>query len=112
MRKAESFTIDKVNLIIIRNTRKIQSLFNNKDKIKHNSCVMYRGICSCGVNYIGETIRNEISEMNCLKRKILEAYYIKTCQPSLSNEIKSDVLSLFRNGVTQNCSFLSLMYLF
>ena len=28
---------------------------------------------------------------NCLKRKILETYYIKTCQPSLSNQINSDV---------------------
>ena len=37
---------------------KIQSLFNNKDKVKHHSCVAYRGICSCGADYIGETIRN------------------------------------------------------
>ena len=37
---------------------------------------------------------------NCLKRKILEAYYIKTCQPSPNNQINSDVLNLFRNGVT------------
>ena len=36
----------------------IQSLFNNKDKVKHHSCVVYRGICSCGADYIGETIRN------------------------------------------------------
>ena len=38
--------------------RKIQSLFNNKDKVKHHSCVIYRGICSCGADYIGEAIRN------------------------------------------------------
>ena len=31
---------------------KIQSLFNNKDKVKHHSCVVYRGICSCGADYI------------------------------------------------------------
>ena len=37
---------------------KIQSLFNNKDKVKHHSCVAYRGTCSYGANYIGETIRN------------------------------------------------------
>ena len=109
--------------------------------------MIYRGICSCGADYIGETIRNsEIrwnehstgkdknpdcvkhlndhfgrefqwfvlsgASKNCLKRKILETYYIKTCQPSLNNQMNSDVLNLFRNGVTQNCSFLSLMYLF
>ena len=60
MRIVECFTIDKVKLIIIWNTRKIQSLFSNKDKVKHHSCVMYCGICSCGANYIGETIRNEM----------------------------------------------------
>ena len=37
---------------------------------------------------------------NCLKRKMLQVYYIKTCQPSLNNQINSDVLNLFRNGVT------------
>ena len=35
---------------------------------------------------------------NCLKRKILEAYYIKTCQPSLNKQINSDILNLFRNA--------------
>ena len=104
----------------------MQSLFNNKDKVKHHSCVIYCGICSCGADYIDETIRNfEIrwnehitgkdknsdcvkhlnnhfdhefrwfvlsrASKNCLKRKILEAYYIKTCQPSLNNQISSDV---------------------
>ena len=36
----------------------MQSLFNNKDKLKHHSCVIYRDIFSCGADYIGETIRN------------------------------------------------------
>ena len=35
---------------------------------------------------------------NCLKSKILEAHYIKTCQPSLINQINSDLLKLFRNA--------------
>ena len=33
-------------------------LFNNKDKVKHYSCVIYHGICSCGADCIGEMIRN------------------------------------------------------
>ena len=33
MRKVETFTNDKVKVIIIWNTRKIQPLFNNKDFI-------------------------------------------------------------------------------
>ena len=43
---------------IIWNTRKIKSLFNNKDKVQHLSCVIYKVVCSCGADYIGETIRN------------------------------------------------------
>ena len=33
----------------------------NKDTIKHHNCVIYRGICLCGADFTGETIRN--SEM-------------------------------------------------
>ena len=40
MRKGEDFTNGKVKVIIIWNTRKIQSLFNNKGKVKHHSCVI------------------------------------------------------------------------
>ena len=58
MRKVENFTNEKVKVIIIWNTQKMQSLFINKDKVKHHSCVIYRGICLCGADYIGETIRN------------------------------------------------------
>jgi len=36
----------------------IKSLFNNKDKNIHRSKVIYKGDCSCGVDYIGETVRN------------------------------------------------------
>ena len=32
--------------------------FKSKDQLKHLSCVTYKGNCSCGSNYIGETIRN------------------------------------------------------
>ena len=111
------------------------SLFNNKDKVKYHSCVIYRGIHSFCADFVGGMIRNSeirwnehitgkdkksdcvkhlndnfdhefrwfvLSRLskNCLKRKILEAYYITTCQPSLNNEINSNLLNLFRNGVT------------
>ena len=32
--------------------------------------------------------------------KILEAYFIKTLNPILNNQLNSDILTLFRNGVT------------
>ena len=56
--KIEDYNNGKVRLVIIWNARKIQSLFNYKDKIQHHTCVIYRGVCSCGADYIGETIRN------------------------------------------------------
>ena len=34
------------------------------------------------------------------KRKILEAYFIKALDPILSNQLQSDILIFFRNGVT------------
>ena len=55
--KLEIFTNYKVEFNIAWNTRKIRSLFNNKDKVSHYSCVIYRGICSCGADYMGETVR-------------------------------------------------------
>ena len=34
------------------------------------------------------------------KKKILEGYCIKTLNPILNNQSNSDILTLFRNGVT------------
>ena len=56
--KLEIFTNYKVKFNIAWNTRKIKSLFNNKDKVIHYNCMIYRGICSCEADYIGETVRN------------------------------------------------------
>ena len=62
--KLEFYTNGKVKVNIIRATRKIKSLFKIKDNIKHLSCVIYQGICSCGNNYIGETIRNAVTKID------------------------------------------------
>ena len=43
---------------IKRKTRQVKTLFPLKDKSLHPSCVIYKGTCSCGETYIGETIRN------------------------------------------------------
>ena len=53
--KLEIFTNCRVKFNIVWNTRKIKSLFNYKDKVSHYSCIIYRGICSCGADYIRET---------------------------------------------------------
>ena len=56
--KLQNFTNGKVRFNIIWNARKIQSHFNNKDKVQDLSCVIYKGVCSCRADYIGKTIRN------------------------------------------------------
>ena len=40
-----------------------------------------------------------------LARKILEAFFISLFKPFLNDQIDSDILNLFKNGVTcfQNC---------
>ena len=132
--KLEFYTNDKVKFNINWATRKIKSLFKIKDNVKHLSCVIYQGICSCGNNYIGETIRNAVTRIDedeqpngksepskhiknntghkfdwmilsrapshRLKRKILEAYFIKQLNPSLNDELDNEILTLFRHGVT------------
>ena len=45
-------------MIITWKTRNIQYLFPLKDKNDYKSCVIYKGDCSCGSCYIGETKRN------------------------------------------------------
>ena len=62
--KLEFYTNGKVKFKIIWSTRKINSLFKIKDNVKHLSCVVYHGICSCGNNYIGETIRNAVTRID------------------------------------------------
>ena len=54
----KNFINGKVRFHMIWNIRKIQSLFNNKDKAQHLSCAIYKGFCSCGEDFNGETIRN------------------------------------------------------
>ena len=56
--KIESFTNGKLKFIVLWSTRNIKSSFPLKDRVKHLSCVIYEGKCSCSRRYIGETIRN------------------------------------------------------
>ena len=60
----EIFTSYKKKFNIVWNTQKIKCLFNNKDKVSHYSCVIYRGICSCGADYIQETVCNAWFQWN------------------------------------------------
>ena len=49
----------KVKFFVIWKTSKIRSCFPLKDKPPHKCSVIYKGVCSCGAEYIGETLRCE-----------------------------------------------------
>ena len=58
LNKFYNFANEKVELIIRWKTRNLKSLFPLKDKDLHPACKIYKGICSCGLTYVGETKRN------------------------------------------------------
>ena len=62
------YTNGKVKFNIIWAKKKIQSLFNIKDNVKHLSCVTYQEICSCGNNFLDETIRNTVTRIDEYKK--------------------------------------------
>ena len=53
-------TNDQFDLRIKWQTRKVKSLFQLKDKNPYPSRLIYKGTCSCGEEYIGETKRNAL----------------------------------------------------
>ena len=58
IKKFHQFTCDKYDIAVKWLTKEVKSLFPLKDCNLHLSCKIYKGICSCGETYIGETIRN------------------------------------------------------
>ena len=58
IKKFEAFTNQRYRIAIKWITRNVKSLFKVKSKNQHPSCVIYRGKCSCGEEYSGETERN------------------------------------------------------
>ena len=58
IKKFHQFTGDRYDIAVKWLTKKVKSLFPLKDRNLHPSCKIYKGVCSCGEIYIGETIRN------------------------------------------------------
>ena len=58
MAKLNIFTKNYYDIAIKWITKKVRQLFPLKDKNPHPACKIYEGCCSCGFNYMGETIRN------------------------------------------------------
>ena len=54
----QKIRVDKFDLYIKWNIKKVKSLFKLKSNNPHTSCKIYEGTSSCGETYIGETKRN------------------------------------------------------
>ena len=108
-------------------TRKMKTLFKLKDPCIHPACKIYKGVCICGETYIRETIRNVETgwkEHNTSSHKSSSLKHInshldyifswliicnaptnkfkqKIIKPTLTDQLNSDLLYLFRNGLTE-----------
>ena len=134
IKKFGKFTNNTFDVKIKWLMQKVKNLFRVKDKSLHQACKIYKGVCSCGESYVGETVRNvevrwgehnnstKVSNSskhikdnvdhafdwlvlaraptNTFQRKVLEAYYIVLQKPTLNDQLESDRLNLFRDGVT------------
>ena len=58
IKKFDKFTNNTFDVRIKWLTQKVKNLFRVKDKSLHQAYKIYKGICSCGECYIGETARN------------------------------------------------------
>lgn len=58
LKQFHEHTNDQFDLRIKWITRKVKSLFQLKDKNPYPSLLIYKGTCTCGEEYIGETKRN------------------------------------------------------
>ena len=58
IKKFDKFTNNTFDVRIKWLMQKIKNLFRVKDKSLLQACKIYKGICSCGKSYIGETARN------------------------------------------------------
>ena len=56
--------MEKLSLTSFGQRGKLSHYFKIKDNVKNLSCIMYQGICSCGNNYLGETIRNAVTRID------------------------------------------------
>ena len=116
IKKFHQFALEKYDIAVKWLTKKVKSLFPLKDRNLHPSCKIYKGICSCGETYIGETIRNveeRWSEHNSADNKSEPAKHladnkehsflrsILLAAPKDNRQEDSNMLTLFRNGVTQ-----------
>ena len=81
-------------MVITWKARNIRSLFPLKDKNDSKLCIIYKGDCSCGSRYIGETKRNEEIRWN------EHSNPTKTSEPS--KQLQSNINHYFTWAVISN----------
>ena len=57
-KKFDKFTNNTFDVRIKWLIQKVKNLFRIKDKSFHQACKIYKCVCSCGANYIDETVKN------------------------------------------------------
>ena len=94
LKKLHKFTNNSFRMVITWKTRNIRSLFPLKDKNDYKSCVIYKGDCSCGSRYIGETKRNAEVRWNEHNNPT------KSSEPS--KQLQSNINHYFTRAVISN----------
>ena len=129
IKKFHQFTGQKYDMAVKWLTKKVKSVFPLKDRNLYPSCKIYKSICSCGetIRNVEERWSEHNSTDNTSEpakhladneehsflwsillaapkdgrtRKNLEVFFIAKLKPSLNRQEDSNVLTLFRNGVT------------
>lgn len=79
----------KFIFIILWQTRKIKSLFNDKDKNVHKSNLVYHGECACGTHYLGETVEKceSLNTQTLLMTLNISDILVKNPSHSFSGEL-------------------------
>ena len=71
----------------------------NKHENKNNKSEPAKHLKENPTNKFRWIIMSKAPENFC-KRRVLEAYFIKTICPTLNEQLDNDILTLYRNGIT------------
>ena len=93
LKKFHKFTNNSFRMVITWKTRNIRSLFPLKDKNDYKSCVIYKGDCSCGSRYIGETKRNAEVRWNEHNNPTKSSEPLKHLRRNINHSFKWAVIS-------------------
>ena len=97
-------------MVITWKTRNIRSLFPLKDKNDYKSCVIYKGDCSCGSRYIGETKRNAEVRWNEHNNPTKSSEPLKHLRSNINHYFTRAVISNAPKTAKTRKNFRSIIY--